>query len=259
MAPRAKEDPDEMIQIPTSSTSVVQQEDVRPRQQLSDVAMAKNSHSQQSPQPPKKRDLWWIHGHAYDLQDFVERHPGGKEAILLGRGRDCTALVESYHPFSTAQVWNVLDKYSANTVQPQQLEGNNNQKSTTRTNGPQQQHKQQDLFYDVLKYRVSQVLKVKGIDPIQDRGASLSRSVYYVLVLSAWIGTGYLHIVTGSIMGSFWFAIAGWLMGALGHDAGHFSASRIVFINEWGVLAMSLICNPILWQHQHTSTSLLYQ
>lgn len=41
-------------------------------------------------------------------------------------------------------------------------------------------------------------------------------------------------------------------MGALGHDAGHFAASRTPWINEWGVWAMSFICNPILWQHQHT-------
>ena len=41
-------------------------------------------------------------------------------------------------------------------------------------------------------------------------------------------------------------------MGALGHDAGHFAASRIAWVNEWGVWAMALICNPILWQHQHT-------
>lgn len=41
-------------------------------------------------------------------------------------------------------------------------------------------------------------------------------------------------------------------MGALGHDAGHFAASRTAWINEWGVWAMFFICNPILWQHQHT-------
>jgi cytochrome b involved in lipid metabolism len=44
--------------------------------------------------------LWMIHGVSYDLQEFVDRHPGGRESILLGRGRDCTALFESYHAFS---------------------------------------------------------------------------------------------------------------------------------------------------------------
>lgn len=57
----------------------------------------------------------------------------------------------------------------------------------------------------------------------------------------------------GSVFGSFAFAVFGWLMGALGHDAGHFAASHnFPVLNEWGVWAMTLICNPILWQQQHT-------
>jgi linoleoyl-CoA desaturase len=56
----------------------------------------------------------------------------------------------------------------------------------------------------------------------------------------------------GSILGSFLFAIFGWFLGALGHDAGHFSVSHSAWINTAAVWAMSLLCNPILWQHQHT-------
>jgi fatty acid desaturase len=42
-------------------------------------------------------------------------------------------------------------------------------------------------------------------------------------------------------------------MGALGHDAGHFAVSqKFPWINDVGVWGMSLLCNPILWQHQHT-------
>ena len=41
-------------------------------------------------------------------------------------------------------------------------------------------------------------------------------------------------------------------MGALGHDAGHSSASRTPWINEWGLWAMFFISNPVIWQHQHT-------
>jgi fatty acid desaturase len=41
-------------------------------------------------------------------------------------------------------------------------------------------------------------------------------------------------------------------MGALGHDAGHFAASRWAIVNEYGVWAMSFICNPVMWQQQHT-------
>lgn len=53
-------------------------------------------------------------------------------------------------------------------------------------------------------------------------------------------------------MGSFAFAVTGWLMGAIGHDAGHYAASRRAIVNEYGVWAMSFICNPVMWQQQHT-------
>jgi fatty acid desaturase len=54
------------------------------------------------------------------------------------------------------------------------------------------------------------------------------------------------------VSGSFWFAFFGWFMVALGHDAGHFAVSRTPFINGWCVWSMSMICNPVLWQQQHT-------
>ena len=41
--------------------------------------------------------LWVLHGQVYDFTDCVKYHPAGSRAILLGRGRDCTVLFESYH------------------------------------------------------------------------------------------------------------------------------------------------------------------
>jgi hypothetical protein len=54
---------------------------------------------------------------------------------------------------------------------------------------------QTDILYDVLKERVERVLKEKGIDPIADRGASPLRTLYYLVILAAWVGTGYTHIM----------------------------------------------------------------
>ena len=48
------------------------------------------------------------------------------------------------------------------------------------------------------------------------------------------------------------FAVFGWLVGALGHDAGHYAASRKAWINDVCVWGISLLCNPVMWQHQHT-------
>lgn len=53
---------------------------------------------------------WVVHGKKFDLRDFVDKHPGGAHAIGFGRGRDCTWLVESYHPYGD-KIWQVLKKY----------------------------------------------------------------------------------------------------------------------------------------------------
>lgn len=55
-----------------------------------------------------RKDTWKVHGVDYDLTDFVNLHPGGKEAVLLARGRDCTALFESYHPFTNRHRYVIL-------------------------------------------------------------------------------------------------------------------------------------------------------
>ena len=58
------------------------------------------SHKASAFEPKDKSELWNIYGKPYDLEEFVHRHPGGVNAIELGKGRDCTALFESYHPFT---------------------------------------------------------------------------------------------------------------------------------------------------------------
>eukprot|EP01138_Halocafeteria_seosinensis_P013788 gb/GECG01014080.1/.p1 GENE.gb/GECG01014080.1/~~gb/GECG01014080.1/.p1 ORF type:complete len:483 (+),score=35.56 gb/GECG01014080.1/:1-1449(+) len=46
-------------------------------------------------------DIWIIYdGSVYDVTPFVDQHPGGREVLALAAGRDCTVLIESYHPFT---------------------------------------------------------------------------------------------------------------------------------------------------------------
>jgi cytochrome b involved in lipid metabolism len=167
--------------------------------QLSDVAMAKSeallessressvATTSLSSKNPLPSQLWWIHDKGYDLDDFVPRHPGGVEAILLGKGRDCTAMVESYHPFSS-QHWKVLEKY---LVIEDYSHKPGHQPTRTTSQG---QNGSYDFFYDILKERVSAVLQQKGIDPKEDRGATTQRALYYSVVFLSWIYTGYLHL-----------------------------------------------------------------
>lgn len=188
-----------------------------------------------------KEHIWTVHGRDYDLREFVDRHPGGKEAIELGRGRDCTALFESYHPF-TEQHHVVLQKYHVRS---------NIDAGTKRSSAKEEISTVQDPFYETLKARAAESLKKQGIDPNIDRASTIPRAAYYIFIFCCLVTTARSH-VRGNVLGSFLFAVFGWLIGALGHDGGHFAVSRRPFVNDLSVWGISFLCNPIMWQHQHT-------
>lgn len=121
------------------------------------------------------KDLWTIHGQQYDLSDFVDHHPGGKESILLGRGRDCTSMFESYHPFTNAHRA-VLKKYQKHNTSPCIASSD------------------WDPFYSVLKTRVQKTLEEHGIDPKQDRAAPPHRILYYLFVVGCMVVAAFYHI-----------------------------------------------------------------
>jgi hypothetical protein len=120
--------------------------------------------------------LWYIHGVAYDLEDYVSRHPGGEQAIRLGQGRDCTALFASYHPFTSQHV-RVLQKYQI----------------ATTTTSTQTITLQKDEFYQVLCDRVSDALRKQGIDPVLGRTATRQRLLYYAVVVACVFASGRSH------------------------------------------------------------------
>ncbi|XP_020625483.1 acyl-lipid (8-3)-desaturase-like [Orbicella faveolata] len=51
-----------------------------------------------------------VRGKVYDVSKFLNRHPGGKDMLLMGAGRDVTIVFETYHAFSDS-VQKVLEKY----------------------------------------------------------------------------------------------------------------------------------------------------
>jgi fatty acid desaturase len=74
-------------------------------------------------------------------------------------------------------------------------------------------------------------------------------SVLYFFVV---VGV-YFVFSQGYYWGSFWLGVFSWFQGTMGHDAGHFSMSRIPWINNIGELVgTSMLGSPIMWQHQHT-------
>ena len=217
--------------------------------------------------PQSKSRLWTIHGVEYDFSDFVSRHPGGEQAILLGRDRDCTALFESYHPF-TKRHQMVMGRYASERGESSG-EGERAMRRCSDATERSWERKRsdgiiheaegegsgvdshRDPFYEVLKERAARALREGGIDPILGRGATPIRSAYYLFILAFTLMSIRYHL-KGYVSGSVGLAVFGWLVGSLGHDGGHYAVSRLPLINDIAVWGMSFLCNPVMWQHQHT-------
>ena len=85
-----------------------------PRQRIRDSTLKTRDGKftwQEVRQHNTAESLWVaVDGKVYDVTNFLESHPGGKEFLLLGAGRDLTDLLQCYHPF-TDKPKKVLQKY----------------------------------------------------------------------------------------------------------------------------------------------------
>lgn len=55
-------------------------------------------------------DYWIIENKLYDLTDFIPRHPGGKEWLIMTKGQDVTELFIVHH-LNERKARDVLAKY----------------------------------------------------------------------------------------------------------------------------------------------------
>jgi linoleoyl-CoA desaturase len=67
--------------------------------------------------------MWNIYGKKYDLNSFIEKHPGGKFILEKTQGlEDITALFETYHAFSDIEkIKETLQKYEIKENDQQQV------------------------------------------------------------------------------------------------------------------------------------------
>eukprot|EP01051_Picozoa_sp_SAG22_P016238 SAG22_NODE_2257_length_2780_cov_2.690041_4_plen_68_part_00 len=56
------------------------------------AAAASATHAAKASLRPAAPSSWYIRGQAYDLQPWLEKHPGGRFILETTRGTDCTEL-----------------------------------------------------------------------------------------------------------------------------------------------------------------------
>jgi fatty acid desaturase len=190
---------------------------------------------------PIHPDLWVIHGEYYDLSTFVQKHPGGEENLLLGKGRDCTELFESIHCLSKSNVKAILKKYK---VKPDQIpEEAPPAPADTFT------WKQGD-FYDTLVQKV----RTHFAGGNQNYKATWLYWLKVTGLFLAWM----FCVRTCFLTGSFLIAgVAGFLMNMIGfcvmHDASHYGISKRAWINRWLHLSWNNwnLWNGFIWLRHH--------
>jgi len=164
-------------------------------------------------------NYWEIHGNKYDLSKFVEKHPGGSKAILSGKGIDCTALFESYHPWNYEKACSVLSKY-----------------------GPEIKEEKNGT-YSKLRYLINSVMSKEESKWSWFELFSYNFMILMIIGLLKYISSCFYSFILG--MG---FTVFGFRMI---HEAGHFSISTKPLVNEFMQWPSIIIGGTTGWHMQH--------
>jgi fatty acid desaturase len=174
----------------------------------------------QIPEDECDPNLWYIHGNAYDLAGFVAKHPGGELALLSGKGRDCTALFESYHPWNDRHR-KVLKAYGPAPPPP-------------------------DPFYEEIKARVREAYPRGGKETKMRPQTKVCLSIGWCILM-------YLFFVVKTPLSC---ALAGCLMATVGtrmaHEGGHYQVSHREWVNRLVLFLGYFPTGPSMnWHYRH--------
>ncbi|CAL8110466.1 unnamed protein product [Orchesella dallaii] len=142
----------------------------------------------------KRRDdnignLWRVHDKLYNLEDFIAKHPGGRDWIEFSRGTDITEAFESSHFVNVKNVRQILEKYYvADDPSPR------NSPYTFKENG----------FYKTLKRKAEPILKEVGMGLSKEAMLiedSLFVTYMVLAVLGVWLNSMILQIAAGTVLG----------------------------------------------------------
>lgn len=178
---------------------------------------------------------WYIHGKAYDLSEFVERHPGGKFVLLNTQGKNVTELFESSHSLSSIDVKKMLQKYEVSHVPAVDCP------FTFEEGG----------VYDELKTKVKELFAARK-NPSHHWNFNFFLRIACMLAL--YTSMFYVAFVRGSLLaaafvGSWWMMV----MFCLGHDASHFAITKSETVNKWCMYIVTHwgLWNGSIWFQHH--------
>jgi len=196
-----------------------------------------------------KKRYWYIHGQAYDLQNFIHQHPGGRDALLMSRGLNCTGLFETYH-FKNRPPDAILAKYRVAIDTSSFTEADKKElfedKFLFEPNG----------FYADVKNRVRKYFDENHIYP---KGSSFYIGVMLLQLISILVGLYYAFFVGNLYIAAIWGLIKGVTAVTTGHSLSHFA----MFAGQWNQTIFRfgsplVLSNPAIWNTSHVISHHVY-
>jgi fatty acid desaturase len=182
--------------------------------------------------------LWVLHGQVYDFTDFVKYHPAGSRAILLGRGRDCTVLFESYHTILPSDA--LLEKYRVSAPNAK-LEESRSAKLFSFEEGG---------FYRTLKQRTREYFKTNNLTT----KATTMEIIYFVATILSIYFCTWAAFVQGSLIAAVLHGVGRAIcIIQPTHATSHYAMFRSVWLNQWAYRISMAVSgsSPAQWTTKH--------
>lgn len=182
-----------------------------------------------------------IRGEVYDVTEWADKHPGGRELIVLHSGRECTDTFYSYHPFSN-RADKILAKYKIG-----KLVGGYEFPVFKPDSG----------FYKECSERVAEYFKTNNLDP-KAAFAGLWRMVF-VFAVAALAYMGMNELIPGNVYAQYAWGVVFGVFQALPllhvmHDSSHAACSSSPAM--WQIIGRGVMdwfagASMVSWLNQH--------
>jgi fatty acid desaturase (delta-4 desaturase) len=186
---------------------------------------------------PKWRDVKWTvyRDVAYDMQPFVDKHPGGNWLLNLSIQRDCTALIESYHlrpEVSEARFKGlpVLEDFPVNAV-------------------PKSPRPNDSELYNAIRTRVRKELFPQEGKAMHRQGGDFAAATIIGTAVACYAAYA---SVPGILTGAFLGLAGAWIGLTIQHCGNHGAMSPKVWVNNALGLTDDLIGgSSLMWRYHH--------
>lgn len=188
---------------------------------------------------PYNENYWYLFGNAYDFSNFS--HPAGSSSINIGKGKDATFLLISYHPKNIRTMLKRLNKYKLDQYNCDPDEKYSNQVKIER------------ILDDPLRKDLIGCYKQYMADhKLSDTGISCFDITWVIANYCMFLTCAYFWFTRGSIVICVLMTLFHFNTAWQTHDSCHYSMTRNMFLNclcQWMTVPYNY--EAMCWHLQH--------